>query len=120
MDNGPKTWTKSLTIPLLHKDNTRLSQNYSSIGLICHLGKVMLQVILDRLVNQTEQILEEEQADFRSQMNTTEHIFNLRLLVEKHLEHQKECYRNFIDLRKHSIVSGTKASGESYWSGWVQ
>ena len=45
---------------------------------------------LKRLVNQAEQILEEKQAGFRSQRNSTEQIFNLRLLVEKHLEHLKE------------------------------
>jgi hypothetical protein len=60
----------------------------------------MLRVILNRLVNQAEQILEEEQAGFRSQRSTTEQIFNLRLLVEKHLEHQKELYHNFIDFKK--------------------
>ena len=29
-----------------------------------------------------------------------EQMFNLRLLVEKHLEHQKELYHNFVDFRK--------------------
>ena len=60
----------------------------------------MLRVILKRLVNQAEQILEEEQAGFRSQRNTTEQIFNLKLLVEKHLEHQKERFHNLIDFKK--------------------
>ena len=45
---------------------------------------------LNRLVNQAEQILVEEQVGFRPQRSTAEQIFNFRLLVEKHLEHQKE------------------------------
>ena len=59
----------------------------------------MLRVILNRLVSHAEQILEEEQACFRSQ-STTEQIVNLRLMVEKHLEHQKELFQNFIDFKK--------------------
>ena len=86
--------------PSPKKGNTRLCQNYRTISLICHPSKVMLRVILNRLVNQAEQILEEEQAGFRSQRSTTKQIFNLRLLVEKHLEHQKELYHNFIDFKK--------------------
>ena len=54
------------------KGNTRLYQNYKTISLISHSSKVMLRVILNRLVNHAEQILEEEQAGFRSQKSTTE------------------------------------------------
>ena len=60
----------------------------------------MLRVIPNRQVDQAEQILEEEQASFRSQRSTTEQIFNLRLLVKKHLEHQKELFHNFINFSK--------------------
>ena len=68
----------------------------------------MLRVILNRLVNQSEQILEEEQAGLRSQRSTTEQIFkyfNLSLLVEKDIEPQKELYHNFIDFKKGSDTS---------------
>ena len=66
------------------------------MALICHPSKVMLRVILNRLVNQSEQILEEEQVGFRSQRSTTEQIFNMGLLVEKHLD----LYHKFIDFKK--------------------
>ena len=55
----------------------------------------MLRVILNRQVNQAEQILEEEQAGFRSERSTMEQIFNLRLFLEKQLEHQKELYHKY-------------------------
>ena len=74
--------TKSLIIPLPKKGNTRLCQNYRTISLICRPSKVILRVILNRLVNQAEQFLEEEQAGFTSEGSNTEQIFNLRLLVE--------------------------------------
>ena len=42
------------------------------------------------LANQTERVLEEKQAGFRSQRSATEQIFILRLLDEKYLEQQKQ------------------------------
>ena len=44
--------------------------------------------------------MEEKQGGFRSLRSTTEHIFSLRLLVEKHLEHQKELFHNFMGFKK--------------------
>ena len=64
------------------------------------LQRWSLRVILNSLVDQAEQILEEEQAGLRSQTCATEQIFNMRLLAEKHLKHQKNLYHNFIDLKK--------------------
>ena len=95
-----KDWTKSLIIYLPDIGNTQLFQNYRMISLVCHPSKVLLRVILSRLENQAEQILEEEQVGFISLWSTTEQIFNLRLLVEKHSENQKEFYHNCIDLKK--------------------
>ena len=40
-------------------------------------------------------------------------MFNLRLLVEKHLEYQKEVYDNFIDFKK----TFDRAWHEGLW--WV-
>ena len=65
------------------KGDIRLCQNYRMISLISHPSMVMLRVILNRLVNQAEQILKEKHAGFRSQSRTTEQVFNLRLLMEK-------------------------------------
>ena len=56
--------------------------------------------MLNSLVSHAEQILKEEQAGFRSQRSTKEQIFNLRPLAEKHLEHKKGIYHNFIDFKK--------------------
>lgn len=60
----------------------------------------MLHIILTRLKTITEELLSEEQAGFRRGRSTAEQIFNCRVLIEKHLEHQKELHHNFIDFRK--------------------
>ena len=74
----------------------------------------MPRVILNRLVSQAEQIVEEQQAGFRSRRSTTEQIFNLRVLVKKYLKQQKELFHNFADFKKAlSRVSSMMPFGES-------
>ena len=41
-----------------------------------------------------------EQAGFRAGRSTTEQIFNLRILCEKYLQHQKDLYHVFTDFKK--------------------
>ena len=59
----------------------------------------MLKIILNRLKPQAE-IISEEQAGFRAVRSTTEHIFNLRILSEKYLQHQQDLYHVFKDFKK--------------------
>ena len=37
---------------------------------------------------------------WRAGRSTTEQVFNLRILCEKHLQHQKDLYHDFIDFKK--------------------
>ena len=69
-------------------------------SLISHSIKVILRILLNRLKAKAEEILSEEQAGFRPGRSTAEQIFNLRLLIEKHLDHQQPLYHNFIDFKK--------------------
>ena len=59
-----------------------------------------MRIILNRLKSRAEEIISEEQAGFRPKRSTTEQIFNIRLLIEKHLQHQHDLYHNFIDFKK--------------------
>ena len=60
----------------------------------------MLKIILNRFKPQVEKIITEEQAGIRAGRNTTEQIFNLRILCEKYLQHQQDLYHVFIDFKK--------------------
>ena len=60
----------------------------------------MLKVILNRLKPQVEKIIAEEQAGLRAGRNITQQIFNIRLVCEKYLQHQRDPYRVFIDFKK--------------------
>ena len=96
----PKEWTQSLVIPLPKKGNLRKCENYRTISLISHPSKIMLRIILNRLKTKAEELLSEEQAGFRPRRSTVEQIFSCRVLMEKHLQHQKDLYHNFIDFKK--------------------
>ena len=70
------------------------------ISLISHPSKVMLCIILNHLKSKAEELLSEEQAGFRAGWSTVEQIFNCRVLIEKHLQHQRDLFHNFIDFKK--------------------
>ena len=49
---------------------------------------------------QVEKIIAEEKAGFRAGKSTIEQIFNLRILREKLLQHQRDLYHVFVDFKK--------------------
>ena len=55
---------------------------------------------MNRLNGGSEEILEEEQARMHSKRSTSEQILNIRLLIEKHLQHQLDLYHNLIYFKK--------------------
>ena len=88
----PTQWTQSLMITVPKKGNLQQCNNYCTINLICHPSKGMLRIILNRLRPQAEEIVAKEQAGFRTGRNTTEQIFNLRILCERYLQHQQDLH----------------------------
>ena len=55
---------------------------------------------MNRLNPQAEKIISEEQTGFRKGRSTVEQITNYRIIMEKHIEIQKDLFHNFIDLKK--------------------
>ena len=96
----PTLWTQSLVITIPKKGNTQLCHNHRTISLISHPSKVMLKILLNRLKPQAESIIAEEQVGVRPGRSTTEQITNLRILCEKHLQHQQDLYHVFVDFKK--------------------
>ena len=60
----------------------------------------MLQAILNRLKAKAEELLAEEQADQGPGRSTVEQIFSSRVIIEKHLQHQRNLLHNFIDSKQ--------------------
>ena len=80
--------------------NAQIIEHCAITTLIPHPSKILLRIILNRLIPQAEQILAEEQAGFRKSRSTIEQIINSRIIMEKHIEIEKNVYHNYIDFKK--------------------
>ena len=53
-----------------------------------------------QLKAKAEELLTEKQAGFKPGLSTVEQIFNSQVILEKHLQHQRSLFHNFIDVKK--------------------
>ena len=69
---------------------------------ISYRSKIMLRSKLNRLRSKAVELLSELRTSFRPKRSTGEQIFNIRLLIEKHVDHHQylDLYHNFIDFKK--------------------
>ena len=96
----PQDWKRSVSIPIPKKGNAKECSNYNTIALISHAGKVMLKNIQTRLQQYMNHELPDVQAGFRKGRGTRDQIANIRWIMEKAIEFQKNIYFCFIDYAK--------------------
>ena len=81
-----------------HKERQcKKCSNYCTIALISHGSKVMLKILQDRLQQYVNSELPDVQAGFRKGRGTRHQIANIRWIIEKAREFQKNIYFCFID-----------------------
>ena len=68
--------------------------------LLSHASKVMLKILQARLQQNMNREIPDVQAGFRKGRGTTDHIANIRWIMEKASEFQKNIYFCFIDYAK--------------------
>ena len=73
---------------------------YCTIALISHASKVMLKILQARLQHYVNRELPDVQAGFRKGRGTRDQIANLRWIIEKAREFQKNIYFYFIEYAK--------------------
>ena len=96
----PQDWKRSVFIPIPKKGNAKECSNYGTIALISHTSKVMLKILQARLQQYTNRELPDVQADFRKCEGTRGQIANIRWIIEKAREFQKNIYFCSIDYAK--------------------
>ena len=74
--------------------------NYCTIALISHASKVMLNILQGRLQQYVNCELPDVQAGFRKGRGSRGQIANIRWIIEKAREFQKNIYFCFIDYAK--------------------
>ena len=96
----PQDWKRSVFIPITEKGNAKECSNYLTIAVILHASKVMLKILQARLQQYVNHELPDDQAGFRKVRGTRDQIANIRWIMEKARELQKNIYFCFIDYTK--------------------
>ena len=96
----PQYWKRSVYFPMPKKGNAKECSNYCTIALISHSSKVMLKILQVRLQQYVNGELPDIQAEFRKGRGTRDQIANVRWIIEKVIEFQKNIYFCFIDYTK--------------------
>ena len=86
----PQDWKRSVFIPVPEKGNAKECSNYCTIALISRASKVMLKILQARLQQYMKRELPDVQAGFRKGRGTRDQIANIRWIMEKAREFQKE------------------------------
>ena len=82
------------------KSNAKECSNYHTIALISHASKITLNILQARFQQYANQELPDVQAGFRKGRGTRDQSANIRWIIEKGREFQKNIYFGFIDYTK--------------------
>ena len=94
----PQDWKMSIFIPITKKGNAKECSNYRTIALISYTSKVMLKILQARLQQYVNRELPDVQAGFRKGRGTRDQIANIRWIIAKARDLQKNIC--FIDYAK--------------------
>ena len=113
----PQDWKRSVFVPTPKKGKAKECSNYRTIALIWHASKVMLNILQARFQQYVNCELSDAQAGFRKGRGTRDQIVNIRWIIEKARELQKNLDFCFIDYAKALTVWITINCGK-FWKRW--
>ena len=96
----PQDRKRSVFIPVPKKGNAKECSNYHTIVLISHASKVMLKILQARLQQYMNHEFPEVEAGFRKGRGITDQIANIRWIIKKAREFQKNIYFFFLNYAK--------------------
>ena len=96
----PQDWKRSVFIPVAKKGNAKECSNYCTIALISHTSRVMLKILQSRLQQYVNHELPDVQAGFRKGREARDQIANIRWIMEKAREFQKNIYSAVLTMPK--------------------
>ena len=94
----PQDWKQLGFITVPKKGNAKECSNYHTIALISHVSQVMLKILQARLQQYVNCELPDVQAGFKKGRGTRDQIANMRRIMEKAREFQKNIYFCFTAL----------------------
>ena len=115
----PQDQKRSVFIPIQKNGNDKECLNYHTIALISHASKVILKILQVRLQQYVNREHPDVQAGFRKGRGTRDQIANIRWIIEKVRELQKNIYFCFIDYAKtfdcvdHNKLENSERDGDT-------
>ena len=105
-------WKRSVFIPVSKKGNAKECSNYRTLAIISHVSKVIFKTLQAKLQQYMNCELPDVQAGFRKSRGARDQIANIRWIIEKAREFQKNIYFCFIDYAKPLTVWITTNCGK--------
>lgn len=96
----PEEWNTAIICPIFKRGNILETKKYRGISLLDTCYKILSSILLERLAPFAEEIVGRYQCGFRKGRSTTDQIFILKQVMEKHYEFNKDLYMVFVDYRQ--------------------
>ena len=91
---------RSVFILVTKRGSAKQCSNYCTVALISQASTVMLKILQARLLEYVNRELSDVQASFRKGRGTRDQIADIRWIIKKAREFQKNIYFCFIDYAK--------------------
>ena len=91
----PQDWKRSVFIPIPKKGNAKECSDCCIIALISHACKAVLKILQARLQQYMNHELRDVQAGFRKGRRARDQLANIRWIIEKARQFQKNTYLCF-------------------------
>jgi hypothetical protein len=88
----PEEWKETIIVPIHKKGYKTDCNNYRGISLLPTTYRILSSILLSRLIPCAEEIMRDHQCGFRRSRSTTDHIFCIRQIIEKNLEHNEAVH----------------------------
>ena len=111
----PDQWITSVIVPLSKKVDLSIMTNYRGISLLSIAAKVYNKILLNRIRDESDPILRNNQAGFRPGRSCTQQIHILRRILEGFRDYQLPHVVNFIDFKKAFDSINRKIMFADFW-----
>ena len=96
----PQDWGKSIICPIHKKGDRNICSNYRGISLMPHICKLYERILVKKVREKIEPVMEEWQHAYRKNRGTSDLIFAIRQITEKAWEFDQQLFIALIDLSK--------------------
>ena len=112
-------WKEAITVLLYKNGDKQGLNNYRSITLLSQTYKILSIILARSLTNKIEMFLTHEQAGFRRNYSTIDHLLIVKVLIEKANEYHLPEYVALMDYEKAFDSTEIWATREILWNSRV-